>query len=222
MSTGAVEAVRIQAGDAALHGDLSIPERALGVVAFAHGSGSSRLSTRNLQVASSLQSAGLGTLLFDLLTPQEEKVDLATTQLRFDIELLATRLIAAVDWLREAPSTKHLPVGLFGASTGGGAACVAAARSPGDVRAVVSRGGRPDLAGEEALRRVQAPTLLIVGERDDVVLDLNRAAATQIHAEHRIAVVRGASHLFEEPGALDQVARLAAAWFVQHLSAGPR
>jgi putative phosphoribosyl transferase len=215
--TAGIEAVRIPVGGTALDGDLMVPERVVGVVAFAHGSGSSRHSSRNRQVAGTLQGAGVGTLLFDLLTAEEEQVDLLTAESRFDIELLTTRLHAAIGWLGRAPSTRTLPIGLFGASTGAAAALVAAARLPALVRAVVSRGGRPDLAGDHELRAVQAPTLLIVGERDGVVLELNRAAAALLPAEHQIEIVPGATHLFEEPGALDRVAALAADWFGRHL-----
>jgi putative phosphoribosyl transferase len=215
--TAGIEAVRIPLGGTALDGDLTVPERAVGVVAFAHGSGSSRLSPRNRRVAETLQGAGVGTLLIDLLTAEEEQVDLVTAESRFDIELLTTRLHAAIGWLGQARATRTLPIGLFGASTGAAAALVAAARLPALVRAVVSRGGRPDLAGDAALGSVQAPTLLIVGERDDVVLELNRTAAAQLMAEHVIEVVPGATHLFEEPGALDRVAALAADWFGRHL-----
>jgi putative phosphoribosyl transferase len=215
--TAGIKAVRIPVSGTALEGDLTVPERVVGVVAFAHGSGSSRLSSRNRRVAETLQGAGVGTLLFDLLTAEEEQVDLVTAESRFDIELLTTRLHAAIGWLSRAPSTRTLPIGLFGASTGAAAALVAAARLPALVRAVVSRGGRPDLAGDEELRAVQAPTLLIVGERDGKVLELNRAAAAQLPAEHLIEIVAGATHLFEEPGALDRVAALAADWFGRHL-----
>ena len=219
MSADAASAVEISAGDALLRGHVAVPEAALGVVAFAHGSGSSRLSPRNRQVAAGLHAARLGTLLFDLLIPQEEQADERTRELRFDIELLAARLLAAVQWLTQAPSTRGLPVGLFGASTGAGAAVLTASKAPDEVLAVVSRGGRPDLAGEQALAQVQAPTLLIIGGRDDAVLDLNREAASKMRAAHTIEVVPGASHLFDEPGTLEQVTRLAAAWFVKHLDA---
>jgi putative phosphoribosyl transferase len=211
------QAVEISADGARLAGDLAVPERALGVIAFAHGSGSSRLSPRNRQVAEGLQTARLGTLLFDLLTPEEEQVDAATGKLRFDVNLLSGRLMAAVRWLARTRSTESLLVGLFGASTGAAAALAVAAEASADVAAVVSRGGRPDLSGDEALSNVRAPTLLIVGELDDAVLDLNRAAASKMRAEHRIEVVSGASHLFEEPGALEQVTRLATDWFVQNI-----
>lgn len=208
--------MRIPAGDAAVDADLAVPEGAPGVVVFAHGSGSGRHSPRNRQVAGALRDAGLGTLLLDLLTAEEERVDLRTRQLRFDVGLLARRLVGAVDWLGAQPGTGALPVGAFGASTGAAAALLAAAERPERVRAVVSRGGRPDLAGP-ALARVQAPALLVVGGEDHAVLDLNREAAAHLAAEHRLEVVPHATHLFEEPGALDAVARLAADWFVRYL-----
>jgi len=200
-----------------LEGDLQLPNHAAGVVVFAHGSGSSRHSTRNRFVARELQAAGLSTLLFDLLTPEEEAVDQHTANLRFDIELLAERLVAATGWLGEDPSTSDLSVGYFGASTGAAAALVGAANLPDRVGAVVSRGGRPDLAGD-ALPRVRAPTLLIVGGRDLTVLDLNREAMARMRAETRLEIVPGAAHLFEEPGALEVVARLARDWFLHSLT----
>jgi putative phosphoribosyl transferase len=208
--------VRVQAGSAILEGDLAIPEDAVGVVLFAHGSGSGRHSPRNRFVARELQAAGLATFLIDLLTPEEEAVDLQTAHLRFDIPLLADRLVAATHWLAADPSTRGLKVGYFGASTGAGAALVAAAVEPDRVGAVVSRGGRPDLAGD-ALPQVRAPTLLIVGGRDLVVLDLNRAAMARMRTEVRLEIVPGATHLFEEPGALEAVARLARDWFLRYL-----
>jgi len=200
-----------------LSGDLTIPPEAAGIVVFAHGSGSSRHSPRNRAVAGALRRAGLATLLMDLLTADEERLDARTGELRFDIGLLAGRLVGAVAWLAGEPATQALPVGYFGASTGGGAALVAAAEHPDGIGAVVSRGGRPDLAGE-ALERVVAPTLLIVGGDDHHVLELNRQALARIGAEKRLEVVAGATHLFEEPGALDQVATLAADWFTRQLS----
>ena len=209
--------VRVQAGSAILEGDLEIPEGAVAVVLFAHGSGSGRHSPRNRFVARELQAAGLGTFLMDLLTPQEEAEDLHTAHLRFDIPLLAERLVAATRWLAADPSTRGLRVGYFGASTGAAAALVAAAAEPERVGAVVSRGGRPDLAGD-ALPRVRAPTLLIVGGRDQIVLDLNRAAMARMRAEVRLEIVPGATHLFEEPGALEEVARLARDWFLRYLA----
>lgn len=209
--------VHVSTGPVTLEGDLAIPEGARGIVLFAHGSGSSRKSPRNRLVADDLHRGGLGTLLIDLLTPEEEQVDLRTRHLRFDIGMLAERLVGAIDWLGEPPETRTLRVGLFGASTGGGAALVAAAERPEPVGAIVSRGGRPDLAGE-ALPRVQAPTLLIVGGRDLPVLAMNRDAQAQMRCETRLEVVPGASHLFEEPGTLEEVARLAREWLVRHLT----
>jgi putative phosphoribosyl transferase len=199
-----------------LAGDLVIPARATGVILFAHGSGSSRHSSRNRYVASVLQHGGFGTLLLDLLTPAEEDVDLRTRHLRFDIPLLAGRLIEAVDWLEHQPSTRDLPIGTFGASTGAAAALIAAAKRPTVVGAVVSRGGRPDLAGS-ALPEVQVPTLLIVGGADYEVIELNREAYNELRCEKQLAIVPGASHLFEETGALEQVSKLAVDWFGQHL-----
>jgi putative phosphoribosyl transferase len=207
------EEVRVSAGPVSVAGHLTIPECPVGIVVFAHGSGSSRRSPRNRFVAAALNSAGLATLLFDLLTPEEE-LNRANV---FDIDLLARRLVDVTGWLATQRDTASLPVGYFGASTGAGAALVAAADPGVDVAAVVSRGGRPDLAGE-ALRRVHAPTLLIVGGRDEVVLDLNRQAQAAVAGECRLAVVPGATHLFEEPGTLEQVARLARDWFVDHLA----
>jgi putative phosphoribosyl transferase len=211
------EAIHVTLGSIILGGDLVVPEDAQGIVLFAHGSGSSRHSPRNRFVASRLHEAGLGTLLLDLLTIEEEAADLHTAHLRFDIGLLAERLVGATRWLEHRPSTSDLPVGYFGASTGGGAALIAAAELPAHVAAVVSRGGRPDLAGP-ALARVRAPTLLIVGGHDYQVLDLNRKALAQMTAEKELAIVAGATHLFEEPGALEEVAGLAAAWFFRHLN----
>lgn len=209
-------AVVVGTGSVALEGTIAVPEGARGIVLFAHGSGSSRHSPRNRYVAEELRAGGLGTLLIDLLTPNEELLDLRTRELRFDIGLLAERLVDAIAWLGTERSTRDLPVGLFGASTGGGAALVAAARAPNEVGAVVSRGGRPDLAGE-ALPDVKAATLLIVGGRDDVVIDLNTRAMAQMTALVRMEIVDGATHLFEEPGALEQVARLARDWFRRYL-----
>jgi putative phosphoribosyl transferase len=211
----APEPVRIDVGGVTLDGDLTRPPRTAGIVLFAHGSGSSRHSPRNRQVAEHLQRAGLGTLLMDLLTADEEQLDLRSRELRFDIGLLARRLVGAVDWLATGFG-EELRVGLFGASTGAAAALVAAAERPSPVAAVVSRGGRPDLAGP-ALERVTTPTLLIVGGADPQVLALNRQAAGRLTADHRLEVVPGAGHLFEEPGALEEVARQAAAWFVTYL-----
>jgi putative phosphoribosyl transferase len=210
--------VRLRAGTTELVGDLVVPAGAAGVVLFAHGSGSSRHSPRNRLVAGALRRVGLATLLLDLLTPAEEERDRVTAELRFDVALLAERLIAAADLLLAEPATAGLPLGLFGASTGAGAALIAAAERPETVAAVVSRGGRPDLAGDH-LGRVRAPTLLIVGGQDQLVLELNRQAQARLAAPSRLEVVPGATHLFEEPGALEQVARLAAAWFTEHLRA---
>ncbi|WP_202919174.1 dienelactone hydrolase family protein [Saccharothrix deserti] len=208
-------AVSVDAWGVDLAADLGVPDEPAGVVVFAHGSGSSRHSGRNRSVAESLRRDGFATLLMDLLTEREEREDRVTGHLRFDIELLAERVAASVEWTSRYPATRGLPIGLFGASTGAAAALVAAAGTY-LVKAVVSRGGRPDLAGS-ALARVRAPTLLIVGGRDEQVLELNRAAAERLATVHRIEVVEGATHLFEEPGALDEVARLAGAWFREHL-----
>ena len=199
-------------GGAVVHGDLTVVDNAAGVVVFAHGSGSSRHSRRNRHVAGRLQDRGLATLLMDLLTTDEEAVDARTAHLRFDIGLLADRLVHAIDWLHGTEAVAGLPVGLFGASTGAAAALVAAGSRPSGVAAVVSRGGRPDLAGDH-LAAVHARTLLIVGGHDEQVLALNRIAMEQLHVEHGLEVVPGATHLFEEPGALDQVASLAGEWF---------
>lgn len=198
-----------------LAGSLSIPSGALGVVLFAHGSGSSRHSPRNRQVAETLQNTGLATLLIDLLTPEEDAIDRRTRSLRFDIKLLADRLIGATDWLKHHPDTRNLPIGYFGASTGAGAALMAAAEYPNTVRAIVSRGGRPDLAGS-ALSQVVAPTLLIVGENDPQVIQLNQYALARLNTEKRLDIIPRASHLFEEIGALPEVARLASLWFQRH------
>jgi dienelactone hydrolase len=207
--------VRVPVPGADLEGDLAVPEGARGVVLFAHGSGSSRRSPRNQQVAEGLQAAGYGTLLIDLLTEAEERIDARTRELRFDIGLLAGRLTAAADWL--ARTEEALPVATFGASTGAAAALITAADRPERVAAVVSRGGRPDLAGE-ALGRVRAPTLLVVGGADRQVLALNEQAAARLTAEHEIAVVPGATHLFEEPGALEQVVAHSVRWLDRWLS----
>ncbi|MCZ7432199.1 dienelactone hydrolase family protein [Streptomyces sp. WMMC1477] len=207
------EHVSVPTDGSAIPGDLVVPPGAPSLVLFAHGSGSSRHSPRNRAVAAALQGAGLGTLLMDLLTGAEERVDVVTARHRFDIPLLGQRLVDVLDWLGGRPDTAALPVGLFGASTGAGAALVAAAERPDRVRTVVSRGGRPDLAGD-ALERVRAPVLLIVGGRDREVLRLNREAAGRLRAPHREHVVPGATHLFEEPGALDEVADAARDWFL--------
>jgi putative phosphoribosyl transferase len=208
--------VVIPADGVSLSGDLTLPQDAPGVVVFAHGSGSGRFSPRNRAVAGALARAGLGTLLMDLLTEQEEAVDLRTRHLRFDIGLLGRRVVATVDWLASEPSTSQLPVGCFGASTGAAAALIAAAERPARVGAVVSRGGRPDLAGD-ALRRVRAPTLLIVGGNDPEVLRLNEEALAALSGEARLEVLPGAGHLFEQPGELERVSLLARDWFLRHL-----
>ncbi len=202
--------VNVPAGEVSLEGELFLPERAQGIVVFAHGSGSSRHSPRNRFVAGELRAGNLGTLLFDLLTPEEEVVDLQTTKIRFDIALLAERLIHTIDWMSR--QEQGLRIGLFGSSTGAGAALIAAAQRRGQVGAVVSRGGRPDLAGP-ALRDVAAPTLLIVGGRDKQVIELNRAALGELQCEKQMEIVPRATHLFEEPGALEKVAALAREWF---------
>ena len=208
--------VCVTAGPVRLDGNLTLPEGSPAVVLFAHGSGSSRHSSRNRHVARLLNEAKLATLLIDLLMLDEEAIDARTAHLRFDIDLLAERLVDATDWLTQYPDSQYLPIGYFGASTGAAAALVAAAERPDVVSAVVSRGGRPDLAGP-ALMRVRAPTLLIVGGNDVQVIQLNRAALTQLRCEKQLVIVPGATHLFEEPGALDEVARLARNWFQRHL-----
>src|SRR5882762_7880179 len=211
--------VQIRAGRAALSGNLTIPDGADALVLFAHGSGSSRHSPRNQFVARTLNDNGLATLLFDLLTQEEEALDMRTGEHRFNIDLLAERLVHATKWASQQEETRDLRVGYFGSSTGGAAALVAAAEMPRDVGAVVSRGGRPDLAGD-ALPKVQAPTLLIVGGNDDIVIELNEMARDQMRCEVKLEIVPGATHLFEEPGALEQVAKLANDWFVDHIGAG--
>ena len=215
---GVERTVVIDAEGVALEGTLGVPPGAAGTVLFAHGSGSGRHSSRNRYVARVLRDAGLATLLLDLLSAREEEVDAVTRHHRFDIEMLARRLAAATDWLGAEPSTAGRPVAYFGASTGGGAALVAAAARPRAVRAVVSRGGRPDLAGD-ALPEVGAPTLLIVGGHDEPVLDLNREAMSRMRAETTLEIVPGASHLFEEPGTLERVAELARDFLRRHLGA---
>lgn len=212
--------VSIEQNGLYLQADLGRPARPpAGLVLFAHGSGSSRRSPRNRAVAGALEDQGLATLLLDLLTPGEDRVDQRTREYRFDIPLLAERLIIAMDWLQHQPQLAALPLGCFGASTGAAAGLIAAARRPEQVRAVVSRGGRPDLAGDH-LARVRAPTLLIVGGKDTQVLQLNRDAGQRMHCPVELREVPGATHLFEEPGALEQVAELAARWFLTHLPAG--
>lgn len=209
--------VEIRAGGVTLLGNLSLPREVKGLVLFVHGSGSSRMSPRNQYVAAGLQKIGLGTLLFDLLTQGEELIDDQTREMRFDIPMLAKRTLAAVDWVRLQDSLPNLPLGFFGASTGAAAALTAAARRPAAF-AIVSRGGRPDLAAD-ALAQVRAPTLFIVGGQDTEVLELNRKAAAQMDpgVERRLEIVAGATHLFEEAGALEQVADLAGSWFLEHL-----
>ena len=208
--------VTVPAGSVTLDGTLAMPESATGIILFAHGSGSSRHSPRNRYVAEELRFAGFGTLLLDLLTTAEEAIDDRTRELRFDVEFLAERLLAAMRWLSTESTTRMLPLGLFGASTGAGAALVKAAREPGRVSGVVARGGRPDLAGS-ALPNVTAPTLLIVGSRDEPVIELNERAKARMTAPVELVIVRRATHLFEEPGTLEEVARLSRDWFVRHL-----
>lgn len=198
-----------------LTGDLCVPDNAFAIVLFAHGSGSSRLSSRNKFVASHLNSAGFATLLIDLLTSGEELIDQFSRQLRFNIEFLAKRLNSAIEWIHQSDELKRLPIGLFGASTGSAAAIVAAAENPSAVSAVVSRGGRPDLANE-SLKALRVPLLLIVGGADYTVIDLNKSAASQLYCEHKLEIVSGATHLFEEPGSLERVASLATQWFIRH------
>jgi putative phosphoribosyl transferase len=220
MTTGQtidVQSVRVPAGTVYLDGDLVVPGGAKGLVMFAHGSGSGRHSPRNRFVAESLNARGFGTLLLDLLTEQEEEVDDRTRHLRFDIQMLAQRLVGAADWLAEYPQTSEMPLGLFGASTGAAAALIVAAQRSRRVYAAVSRGGRPDLAGE-ALPHVQCPVLLIVGGWDQEVMELNREAMAHMRTLARLTVVPGATHLFEEPGKLEDVARLAGEWFEMYLS----
>lgn len=209
--------VRIACGDAFLYGDLVLPADFCGLVLFAHGSGSGRHSARNRQVAQKLQQAGVGTLLFDLLTAQEEQVDMHTREHRFDISLLTRRMQDATLWVLAQEDLQQVPIGYFGASTGSAAALIAAARLGDRISAVVSRGGRPDLAGPVALAAVTAPTLLIVGGNDHGVIELNEQAFEHLQCDRRLAIVPGATHLFEERGTLEQVAELAAEWFVTHL-----
>jgi dienelactone hydrolase len=209
-------AVQIQAGRSPIEGDLTIPTAARGLIVFAHGSGSSRFSSRNRSVAQGLQRGGFATLMLDLLTRQEEIVDEQTRGYRFDVDRLGQRVVTAIDWASGHPPTKSLPVACFGASTGAAAALIAAAERPDAVRAVISRGGRPDLAGY-ALPRVQAPTLLIVGGNDEVVIELNRAAMRRMRARVELAIVPGATHLFEERGALESVSQLALRWCATYL-----
>jgi len=208
--------VKIPVGGAIIEGNLVVPPAAKGVVLFAHGSGSSRFSPRNQYVAKVLNKAGLATLLIDLLTKEEEETDMRTGQFRFDIDLLSQRLIAATEWLRKNPITKNLVFGYFGASTGAAAALIAAAKLPAEIKTVVSRGGRPDLA-LDYLQKVKAPTLLIVGGNDTVVLELNKKAIQRLSVLKKLEIVPGASHLFEERGKLEEVARLSVDWFLVHL-----
>jgi putative phosphoribosyl transferase len=214
--SGHTTPVRVPVGDQSLNGDLGIPARARGIVLFAHGSGSSRHSSRNQFVARALERRDLATLLIDLLTPEEESIDDRTAQYRFDIPMLADRLVTIVDWLRGRKETASLPIGLFGASTGGGAALMAAAGRPQEIAAVVSRGGRPDLAGP-SLAKVMTPTLLIVGGLDTPVIQMNRDAMKQMRREVTLEIVQGATHLFEEPGTLERVAEVAGDWFARYL-----
>jgi putative phosphoribosyl transferase len=209
--------VRLDARGVILNGDLSIPADARGLVVFAHGSGSSRHSSRNRAVADVLVHAKLATLLLDLLTQAEEHTDIVTAEIRFDIPLMADRVVAVIDWAQAHLPTASLPIGLFGASTGAAAALIAASERPAAARAVVSRGGRPDLA-EAVLHEVTAPTLLIVGGRDDVVIELNERAFAALKEPKQLKVIPNATHLFEEPGALEQVSRLATDWFVKYLA----
>jgi predicted alpha/beta-hydrolase family hydrolase len=208
--------VQIKVGSVLLNGELSVPKHAAGIVLFAHGSGSSRYSPRNQYVARVIRNSGVGTLLFDLLTRQEGAIDNYTREFRFDINLLANRLIAVTEWLTKEAQASHLCPGYFGASTGGAAALIAAAELGAELGAVVSRGGRPDLAGK-ALRRVKAPTLLIVGGLDGPVIKMNEDAYAQLNCVKELKIVPGATHLFEEPGKLEEVAVLAAAWFLKYL-----
>lgn len=208
--------VHVSTDSVELQGNLIVPKGVTGIVVFAHGSGSSRFSSRNRYVAEELRGGGFATLLLDLLTPSEEAIDARNAQLRFNIEMLAQRLVGTVDWLAEQPEVGHLPIGLFGASTGGGAALVAAAEVPDRIAAVVSRGGRPDLAGD-ALPHVKAPTLLIVGGDDIPVIEMNRDALARMSCPRELTIVPGASHLFEETGKLEKVADLARSWFDEHV-----
>jgi putative phosphoribosyl transferase len=215
MSEKEENVVRIPVDGNFIEGNIRVPAGAKGVVLFAHGSGSSRFSPRNQYVARVLNNADIATLLIDLLTSEEEAIDVRTGQFRFDIELLTERLISAAEWLKKNPGTQNLRLGIFGSSTGVAAALIAAAKLPDDVAAVVSRGGRPDLAMEH-IADVRAPSLFIVGGRDTVVIDLNKKAMAQVSAKKKLEIVRGATHLFEEPGKLEEVAKLATAWFLEH------
>ena len=209
-------AVRIPVGNVVVEGNLTVPSGAKGIVLFAHGSGSSRFSSRNRYVAKVFNSQKIATLLFDLLTNEEDQEDLVTAEYRFNINLLAERLIGATEWLKKDPPTKNLTFGYFGASTGAAAALIAAAKLPNNIAAVVSRGGRPDLA-TNYLTKVAAPTLLLVGGLDTEVIELNREAMALMSAEKKLVIVPGATHLFEEPGKLEEVAKLATDWFLRYL-----
>ena len=213
------ELVHVAVDSDTIEGDLTIPEDAEGLVLFAHGAGSSRQSPRNNFVADELRAGGLATLLIDLLTPDEKEIDRRTRQIRFDIDRLGTRVVGTIDWLLDQPETKALNIGVFGSSTGAAGALIAAAERPDVVQAVVSRGGRVDMA-EDILDEVEAPALFIVGEKDVQVLELNRQAVAQLETEKQLEIVSGAGHLFEEPGALDEVARLAREWFLRYLEDG--
>ncbi len=210
------EPVVIDIAEGQIEADLRLPERCRGLILFVHGSGSSRFSRRNREVASFLEDKGLGTLLLDLLTRQEERLDVHTSEYRFDIDRLGRRTVVGIDWARRRPELNALPIACFGASTGAAAALLAAADRPSTVRAIVSRGGRPDLAGD-SLPAVRAPTLLIVGGDDEPVIEMNRDAMRRLTAPAELAIVPGATHLFEEPGTLEQVMQLAADWFERHL-----
>lgn len=207
--------VRIKAGEATLEGSLTLPKSLIGIVLFAHGSGSGRFSPRNQFVAKALNQAGIATLLIDLLTKEEEEIDMRTGEFRFDIDLLAQRLIEATKWIKRHSTVANLPIGYFGASTGAAAALIGAAELPEDVAVVVSRGGRPDLA-MEYLPKVKAPVLLIVGGRDNSVINMNREAMKHLSVEMKLEIIPGASHLFEEPGKLEKVSELASHWFSTH------
>jgi len=220
MGDSAHQPVRIDAAEARIHADLTVSESSRGIVIFAHGSGSSRHSPRNRYVSDVLVRHGFATLLVDLLTEAEDEVDRRTAAYRFDTDLLADRLVHASSWTRRNPETSRLPIGYFGASTGAAAALIAASREAGHVRAIVSRGGRPDLAPPAAIRKVRAPTLFIVGGRDTDVLRLNRQAAEHLTVPHEISVVEGATHLFEESGALARVSALAGSWFRRYMASG--
>lgn len=215
------EELEIPFGALTLRGDLLVPEEATGLVIFAHGSGSGRLSPRNQFVAEVIRRRRIGTLLFDLLTEDEEAIDIHTRHLRFDIDLLAQRLVAVTNWIGEQQDTENLPIGYFGASTGAGAALVAAAEIGSNIKAIVSRGGRPDLAGD-ALERVESPVLLVIGGNDEPVIAMNEEAYSNLHSPKEIKIVPGASHLFEEAGTLESAAQLATDWFERYLPSRPQ